>query len=319
MNKITFSIMLIMCVVIAIYLGLKTSSSKNNLHESCTDDHDHETEESIVFSDKAKYLSGIKIAQAHKGAVDKKILLPGEITFNQDKIVRIIPRFSGVVIETKKQIGDHVKKGDEIATIESNESMTSYPVNSPITGQIIDKQISAGEFADNGTVLYIIADVSDVWVNLTVYPNTSRYVRKGQDLHITDLDGNIRTDGTISYISPMLSCDTQTLTARAVLNNHKGTYHPGTYVTGEILIESEESLIVKKDAIQIVDGFKTIFKVNEAGEFVSSDVVCGDIGDEYVQIISGIDEGESYVADGAFSIKAHLVTKNLDPHAGHGH
>lgn len=95
----------------------------------CGDRHDHEEhaegaggERALVPVTKAQVERfGIKIATASKGTVDNVVSAPGEITFNGDRVIHIVPRVVGIVHKVIKQLGDKVDEGESLAVIESRE------------------------------------------------------------------------------------------------------------------------------------------------------------------------------------------------------
>ena len=77
---------------------------------------------------------------------------------------------------------------------------------------------------------------------------------------------------------------------------------------------------VERAAIQVLDGEQVVFVPGEEeGEFEIVPVETGMASDGLIEVARGLKAGDAYVAEGAFELKAMVVTANLDPHAGHGH
>jgi cobalt-zinc-cadmium efflux system membrane fusion protein len=243
------------------------------------------------------------------------------VGFNEDHVVHITPRFGGIATKVLKKLGQHVRKDEELAIIESNESMAPYALRSPMSGWIIEKHISNGEFVGEETSIYVIADLSDVWVNLAVYPKDSRHIEMGQRVTLESVANDLHAEGVISYIGRAYNEDTRRLTARLTLPNPAGAWKPGMFVKGTIAVEStDDRIVVDRDAIQIVNQKPTVFIVKGKNEYEPTHVVTGESDERLIEIVSGdIRLGDHYVARGAFDIKAHLVTGSMDAHAGHGH
>ncbi|MDH8346182.1 biotin/lipoyl-binding protein, partial [Klebsiella pneumoniae] len=72
------------------------------------------------------------------------------------------PRFPGIVRDVRKRIGDVVQKGDVLAVIESNQSLTQYELKASLAGTVIDRQISLGEFVSEQKSAFVVADLSNV-------------------------------------------------------------------------------------------------------------------------------------------------------------
>jgi len=94
--------------------------------------------------------------------------LTGRVQTNPNRISHVRPRFPGVVKAVHRELGRLVAKGDLLATLQSNESLQDYQVKAPIAGLIVKRDIQVGE-ASGDQPLFIIADLSEVWVELDVF------------------------------------------------------------------------------------------------------------------------------------------------------
>ena len=231
-----------------------------------------------------------------------------------------MPRFSGIVKKVNKKLGDLVKEGDILATIESNESLTTYNIKSSLSGRVIKKNITIGEYISNDTNIYEIADLSYVWVNLVVYVKNSSDINVGQTVNIESIGTNLKIEGRISYISSFYNRKTRNLTARVIIPNHRGVWYPGTFVKGLICLKGLEKLpVISIDAVQIIEDKPVVFIPETKNVFIPVAVVLGKRNKEIVHIKKGLKAGDVYVSRGSFEIKAKLIMSDLGSHAGHGH
>jgi cobalt-zinc-cadmium efflux system membrane fusion protein len=303
-------------------------------HDDCGGDHDdhdassetathdeHSEDEIVVqLSREAQEMVGLTLARANLGNIVKTTELPGEVGFNEDRLVHIAPRFAGIALEARHRVGSFVKAGEVVAIIESNESMNSYSIKALISGWIIERHITPGEYVSGESSIYVLADLSTVWVNLAVYPKDADLVRSGQEVAITAIGSERQVTGVIDFVTPMLDIHTRSGTARVVLANPDNTWRPGTFVHAQVVTESgDQVLLVEKEAVQTIGEEKVVFVVEGPDEFAAIEVVVGDSDDHYVHILGGLKEGAEYVAAGAFELKAKIVTSSLSGHAGHGH
>ncbi len=111
------------------------------------DEHDDEHGEAEHVELTADHLkaASVEIAEAGRAELQLRTILYGKISSNQDRLAHVAPRYPGVVLETRKRLGDWVKKDEVIAVIESNECLRPYDVKSLIGGTVIAKDITAGE------------------------------------------------------------------------------------------------------------------------------------------------------------------------------
>jgi cobalt-zinc-cadmium efflux system membrane fusion protein len=295
----------------------RESSEQHAAH----DDHaEHSDELTVELSEAAEELAGIEISEVARGHIDKTIELPGEIGFNEDRLAHIAPRFAGIALRANYRVGDFVEEGEVVAQIESNESMNSYSIKAPISGWVIDRHITPGEFVSEENSIYIIADLSTVWINLAVYSKDADRIRKGQAARIKAVGSDEVTTGVIEYVTPIIDLRTRSSVARITLSNPDNTWRPGTFVQALITTETDnESLLVRKDAVQFLEEKTVIFVPEGPNIFKPVEVLTGESDTDYIQIVNGLEEGAKYVASGAFELKARIITSNLDAHAGHGH
>jgi cobalt-zinc-cadmium efflux system membrane fusion protein len=147
--------------------GVKAKGEKGH------DEKGHGEEGVVEMSDARVASSNIEILSARNETLHDSLVLNGILQPNQETLVQVTPRFPGVVREIKKRIGDTVEKGELLAKIESNQSLSVYEMRAPISGTVIDRQISLGEYASEQKPAFIVADISTVWVDLSVYRRAS--------------------------------------------------------------------------------------------------------------------------------------------------
>lgn len=194
---------------------------------------------------------------------------------------------------------------------------TRYEITAPFAGAVIEKHITMGETFNENETVFVIADLSNVWVNLSVYQKDLPHIETGQAVTISAKHGLKKVRGRISYVSPIVDEKTRTALARIVVANKAGKLQPGLFVTGRVTIrETNVPLLVPKTAIQIIDDKKVVFvKVKEGFE---PRQVKTDRSDQMkVEITSGLEPGEKYAAVGAFTMKAQLSKGAFG--GGHGH
>lgn len=269
------------------------------------------------LSDEELQEFGIEIATAAPGKLQIHTDLTGEIVIDLDRLAHMVPRFPGVVKEVRKKIGDKVGKGEVIAIIESNESLAPYEVTSLIGGIVIEMHMTQGEVIEDAGHAVVVADLSDVWANLSVYQKDLPYVRVGQAVLISAGPGVPETSGTVSYVSPIVDEKTRTAIARVILPNSGGRWKPGLFVTGRLTVqEVNVGVAVPKTAIETMENRPVVFIQTDDG-FKPQTVVLGRSNETHVEITGGLQPGQRYVAQNGFVIKAELAKSAFGE--GHGH
>ena len=156
----------------------------------------------IRISDVKLAAAGVTLAEAASATLNDTLSFNGILRANQEAVVQVTPRFPGVAKSIQKRIGDKVGKDDLLATIESNQSLTVYELKAPIAGTIIERQISLGEYASEQKPAFVVADLSTIWVDLSIYRQDLKRVRLNDEVLIDPDDGRGEIKGTISYIAP---------------------------------------------------------------------------------------------------------------------
>ncbi len=314
-------------------------NEEKDAHSGCTGEkHEEEAEEkdhsghrhaekdeqgdelAVELTEQAQKLADIKLGKVKMSKIGTTLELPGEIVFNDDNVAHITPRYAGIAKEVRKQLGQQVNKGDVLAVIESNESLSSYNIHAPISGYIVEKNITNGEFLGEENNIYVIADLETVWVNCDVYPKNGQKIKVGQTVKIKAVGLDLETEGEITYIAPIYNGTNRSAVARAVISSQNMKWKPGMFIYASFEISSKEKVpVVSKNSVQVLDNKNVIFVPKKENVFVPIEVTLGMVDKNNVEILKGIDIGDLYVTNGAFEIKAKIVTGALDAHAGHGH
>ncbi len=185
-----------------------------------------------------------------------------------------------------------------------DQDLLVYELRAPFAGTVIEKHCTLGEVLGNQSYAFVLADLSDVWVNLTVYPHDLARVKVGQTVRIAT-DG-LKADGKVAYVSPAVSEATRTATARVVLPNPDRRWKPGMFVTATLVTGGGRvAVLVPSEAIQRFEGGPGVF-IAAAGEFRPRPVKVGRSNATHTEILSGLEPGERYVTRGAFILKAEL-------------
>lgn len=285
-------------------------SEAGHAHEGADHGHSHGADaghgEAIKLTAKQRENAKLTIEPAGPAGIKQMLVLNGIIQPNEERTVAVLPRFGGVVRSMSKRLGDQVKKGEVVAKIESNESLTQYDIQAPVDGTVIERNGTLGEFAASDKRLMVISDLSDVWVDLRVYSQDFGKLKIGQKVDV-DLPGHDEPhSATISYLSPIGVTDTQSMVARAVVENTDRGFLPGLFVTGHVLVSEQPAAVaVKQTAVQYVDGKAVVF-VEDADGFEKREVELGFKDDTMVEVLFGVMAGDKVVTGNSFILKSEL-------------
>lgn len=182
-------------------------------------------------------------------------------------------------------------------------TLCCYELRAPFDGNVLSRHITIGELISPTSEIYTIADLSKLWVEVSLYPQKQPLPEKGQAITLRDTNG--RTGhAELLYIGSAIDEDTRRIQAIALLDNSDGQWQPGTFVTATIATTAiPVPLAISREAVQKIDGQECAFIAKETG-FEIRPIKTGRSDDNSIEIISGIEEGEKYAATNSFILKA---------------
>jgi len=250
--------------------------------------------------------SGVATALAGTTTLSERLAVYGSVKLNANRLTRAVPRFGGLVREARKSLGDPVAAGEVVAVLETNQTLTSIEVRAPLAGLIIEREVHAGQTVAEGATLYVIADLSEVWVDLHIPKRDHARVKVGQAVTLHADDGGPATAGAISWISPFGDAAAQTLIARVVVTNPDARWRPGLSLKADIAIaEFSVPIAVKESGLQTLFAFTVVF-TQHGDVYQARPLELGRRSGGYVEVLKGLAAGESYVAENSFLLKADI-------------
>lgn len=281
-----------------------------------TEAHDEHAEEAhagphggavVQLSAAAVRAADIRVGRAGRGTIEVTLELPGEVKWNAERRVDVRPTYAGRLRSLPVALGETVSQGQTLGVIFSNESLSEYVVEAPLSGTLVARPVNPGAVVDAGTVLCTIADLSSVWLEFPVYEQQLGRVRAGQPVRVRAEGGAARpASATIQYVGPTLDVDTRTTFARAVLPNRDRRWQPGRLVT--VLVGLERVMVpiaVPEDAIVRFGTGAAVFRADSTS-FEIQPVVLGRSDGTTTEIVSGLEPGARIAIRNAVLLKAEL-------------
>jgi Cu(I)/Ag(I) efflux system membrane fusion protein len=180
-----------------------------------------------------------------------------------------------------------------------SQTITFY---APQTGVISNLNIREGFFVKPGTTMMSIGALDQVWVEAEIFERQASFVKIGQQVSMTlnSFPGK-EWQGDVDYIYPSLNAKNRTLRARLKFNNKDFLLKPNMLAKVNIHSKTQDvSLVVEKDAVIRSADFDRVVLALGNGQFKSINVMLGKIGDDYIEILKGLSEGEKVVINAQF-------------------
>lgn len=245
---------------------------------------------------------GIVTEIAGPAVIEQNMPVYGRIRANTEAISHVSARFDGRIEAVYGSIGDRVNAGDRLAQVESNQSLTPYPVTAPISGIITARNAGPGE-QTAGRELFTITDFSQVWADFEVFPGDRARIDIGSTVRIRSALLESPLEGTIAMFLPGMTAN-QAVTARVLLNNPDGRLLPGVWISAQIKVaEFEVPLAVRREGLQSFRDFTVVF-AQIGDEFEVRMLEMGRQSDDWVEILSGLQPGTRYVTKNSYILKA---------------
>jgi cobalt-zinc-cadmium efflux system membrane fusion protein len=201
-------------------------------------------------------------------------------------------------------------------------SGSRFSVTAPFSGTVVAREASPGEMAAPEDTLFVVADLSRVWIELDVFERDLARVRAGQrvDVATAAYPGRL-FPGRIVHVGEVLDPGKRTVRARVEVPNPEGALKPGMFATARIQAGGggPPSVAVPQEAVQTVEGRQVVFVPGaRPGEFRAVPVQTGETLDGgRVVIRAGLKPGDRVVLAGAFSLRSELARGEIGEH-GHG-
>jgi membrane fusion protein, heavy metal efflux system len=258
------------------------------------DDHDdHDAPERTTIAAAMAEQAGIRVAPVVAGTIADEHDVQGLLTPVDGRVAQVMARFPGPIRSLRANVGDRVRAGQVVASIESNLSLTTYTVTAPIGGVVLARQAQVGGVAGEGTPLFEIGDLSTLWVDLHIFGNDTQHITAGVPVTVSRM-----TDGTATA--------SQSTVARATLRNDDGQWRPGAAVKARIVVATTPAAqVVPLSALQTMDGKDVVF-VREGDTYTARAVTLGARDAGKVEVLSGLAVGEDVVVEQSYVVKADI-------------
>jgi len=211
-----------------------------------------------------------------------------------------------------------------LAQIErTGEAQRAITILSPQTGIVVEKQALQGLAVTPMMHLFVVADLSRVWVVADVYERDLAQVKIGQQAKLTiDAFPGRAFTGLVTFISPTLDEITRTAKVRFEFPNADFLLKPHMYATVELRVDLGEGVVVPSDAVVDTGERKIVFVAHDGGHFEPRAITVGMALDGAYQVLEGLSAGDAIASQGQFLLDSESrirgATSGGQPaHGGH--
>jgi cobalt-zinc-cadmium efflux system membrane fusion protein len=261
----------------------------------------------------------IRLSLAKKNLEREQLLFEEGISPEKDYIeAQSQYELAQLELESASEVSLHIKSeaaallgayGSSLSNPKSEQINSSSYITAPHSGIIAKKSVVLGEMVSPEDTLYELIDLSQVWLDIIVYPKDISKVKLGQAVifRTETVDSRYFT-GNIAYLQAQATDANQTFVARVFLDNKDLALKPG--LVGEAIIntgDQEMQAVVPLAALQSYGKESFVFVVKANNRFEKRTVELGNkVSDGYF-IVSGLESGEEVVTKGSFTLKAEML------------
>lgn len=187
------------------------------------------------------------------------------------------------------------------------------PVKAPFDGLIVDRSISTGEVVDVSKDLFVVADISRVWLIISVRQEDADALAMDQPVTFLP-DGHPEevVNSSVSWVSTTIDEKTRAMRVRAVVENPQEHYRAGTFGAAKITIRDEPlAIVVPQQAVQREGTFYFAFVALPENVFQVRQVELGVHAEDGTEVVAGLKASEQVVTTGSFILKSELLKGRL--------
>ncbi len=186
----------------------------------------------------------------------------------------------------------------------TGQIMKSLHIHTPVAGYVIKVGVREGQYVTPQTELYLIADLSKVWVYADIYEYELPWVKVGDpaEIRLTAVPGQA-FKGRVVYVYPYADPKTRTVKVRLEFPNPDLRLKPDLFADATIHTQPKSAVLVLPLEAVVRTGIKEhVFVIKDLGRFEPREVTLGVPSNGWVEVLGGLEEGEEVVVSGQFLI-----------------
>jgi len=192
--------------------------------------------------------------------------------------------------------------------VRSGKVKPNFEVLAESSGIVTSKRVNTGDYVNAGSVLFEVANLSNVWVLFDAYESDLPFLKVGNSItfSLQALPGSSFT-ASVKFIDPVMDPTSRVAKVRVEVNNASGKLKPEMFATGVVkasLNQYKDKLVIPSTAV-LWTGKRSIVYVKQAdGSFKMREIEMGPmLGNSYV-VLNSLTDGEEIVTEGSFSVDA---------------
>jgi len=205
------------------------------------------------------------------------------------------------VVQRLKLFG--IERSEVERVIKTHEIHHQFEIRAPRSGVITTRDADPGEIITAGKTLFIIADLSQVWLTAQLPEKDVSAVRCGQPVK-AKVEGypNKEFPGHLNFIDSHIETETRTLPVRATIQNGDRMLKPEMFGTLTIETARTTAFFLPSKCIQQIGESSVVYVRNSDKSFAERKVETGKILGDFVEVVSGLKSGDVVAEEGSLKL-----------------
>lgn len=272
----------------------------------------------VELSNIAQKSIGLKVVEADLRPIESVLLINGVVKPEPNRIAEVNARAEGHIVQIDVNLGDRVKKGQQLAAMLPRQIGNPPPrvsITAPLSGIVVQRNIVLHSAIEPNKTLFRITDLSKVIVEGNVFESDISKLKLGQDARISlGAYPNKVFRGTVTFVASELDPVKRTLHLWVSVDNKEGLLKPELFAKIALIVERKRGALTVPVGAIIDDGAEKFVFIKNGNQFIRQDVATGVSDDRYIEITDGLHAGDKVVTDG----NREVYTKWLFTRTGNG-
>ncbi len=241
------------------------------------------------------------------------------------------------VVEQEQQALRQLENGTRIQEIQQAEAQVAEAaaqvrsievqlqetaVLAPLTGIVGDVDIKVGDYVDQGDILTRLTANDQLELRLPIPLERKADLKIGLPVQMVDAQGKVLATGRISFISPSVNQDSQTILAKATFENSQGLFKDGQFVRAEVVWnQKQNAVVIPMTAVRFQGDQRFVFIAEGQDKLTAKrqPVKLGLIQGDRAEILEGLQPGQKLIISGTQKLSdgaaINILSPNSDPNS----
>jgi cobalt-zinc-cadmium efflux system membrane fusion protein len=193
---------------------------------------------------------------------------------------------------------------NQIRQLETSRKLSAdYPIVSPRSGTVLKREITIGQVVQPADPAFTIADLSSIWIVANVPEEDAGQLQKGMEVKVrVPALMQEKMTGNLTYVSPIVDPATRTVEVHMDVANRNGLLKPDELASMTLTGKADRKLTVPNAAVVREDNQDYLFVKAGPQKYVLREVTLGDEENDRRVVVSGVEQADQIVTDGAFHL-----------------